>query len=79
MDQQEVERLVYETALSRYVGTVMLQSESIGKIDLLVDTTSTINNINFLAVIVKEPGKYSDRIAELLNNSCRCVVKPVVP
>lgn len=79
MDQKEIERLVYDTALSRYVGTVMLQSESIGRIDLLVDTTSTINNINFLAVVVKEPAKYSDRIAELLNNSCRCVVKLVAP
>jgi hypothetical protein len=77
MEQRELAHIVYDTALSRYIGIVMLQSDSIGTIDLLVDATSTINNINFLAVVVKESAKYSDTIAEHLNESCRCEVEPM--
>ena len=75
MSDNDLQDLISNTALSRYVGTIFLESEAIGKLEVLVDTTSTINNINFLAVVVRNPGKYSSEIATVLRKSCRCDVR----
>jgi hypothetical protein len=44
-------RLCDEIPLSRYVGVVRLTADDIGAIDILLDTTSTENNLQCLAVI----------------------------
>lgn len=38
---------------SRYVGIIRIRSEIFGSFDLLIDTTSTMRNLNYLGVIFK--------------------------
>jgi len=59
--------------LSRYVGVIRIESEPFGSFDLLIDTTSTIRNVNYLGVVFKgDHHTHSKHFAEWLEGLCKC-------
>lgn len=48
--RQVARQLIERVAMPRYVGIVRLSGPSMGVVDLLVDTTSTMKNLHFLAI-----------------------------
>lgn len=70
-----VANLASTVPLSRYVGVIKVQSTATGSFEILVDTTSTISNINYLALVVKgNLAEHGKQITERLATACRCRV-----
>jgi hypothetical protein len=68
-----VRRIPATVPMPRYVGVVRLVSSAFGAIDVLVDTTSTKQNLNILAVFVrKSTRRLSSAIAGALAKLCEC-------
>lgn len=58
---------------SRYVGIIRINSEAFGTFDLLIDTTSTMRNLNYLGVIFRgEARVFSLHFAAWLGKLCNC-------
>src|ERR1051325_3379853 len=69
----QISRFASQAPLSRYIGVVRLTSRAIGSFDLLVDTTSTIRIVNYLAILTRDGnGSYATHIKEWLARQCRC-------
>ena len=63
---QEVEIIAEETRLSRYIALVELGLSDGGRIDVVIDTTSSIRDIKPLAIIVRKSGSFAVSLAKLL-------------
>ena len=70
---ESVSELASTLPLSRYVGVIKVQSPATGSFEVLVDTTSTIRNVNYLALVAKgDLGKYGEKMIKRLSADCRC-------
>ena len=75
IETESVATLASTVPLSRYVGVIKIQSAVTGSFEILVDTTSTIRNINYLALVVKgDLAEYGKQITEALATECRCQI-----
>ena len=68
-----IRELCTNVPFPRYVGVIRLAAPYLGKIDLLVDTTSTLRNGHFLSVLVVKTASPLTRLfARFLSGSFRC-------
>ena len=58
--------------LPRYLGIINLKANFFGEIDVLVDTTSTLSNLNFVGIISRGPGLRHDTLVKHLSHLCQC-------
>jgi hypothetical protein len=59
--------------LSRYVGVIRLTNQKLGEVDVLVDTTSTAQNLNVSAVHLRRSRGIASRgFAKRLADACSC-------
>jgi hypothetical protein len=71
----QISKFASEAPLSRYVGVIRLTSRALGSFDLLVDTTSTIRNVNYLSIVTRDDsGSYATQIKQWLAENCRCKI-----
>ena len=72
-DARSVERFSSEFELARYLGVISLTSSEIGTLHVLVDTTSTARNLNFVGVLRFADSKRNTRaVAKHLAAECQC-------
>ena len=70
---EQIKTFASQAPLSRYVGIIRLRSTAIGSFDLLVDTTSTIRNVNYLSLLTRDDkGRYARQIKDWLAQLCKC-------
>jgi hypothetical protein len=72
-----VQQLSSQTVLSRYIGVITLRSNRLEPLEVLIDTTNTERNANFLAVIApKVSTQETDTAVLVLTNTLRscCVI-----
>jgi len=70
----ELARTLFErVSMPRYVGIVRLIGATIGTIDVLIDTTSTMKNLNFLAIAHHGHNK-DERVLDALSAAYKCEV-----
>jgi hypothetical protein len=72
-----VQQLSVQTVLSRYIGVITLRSNRLEPLEILVDTTNTERNANFLAVIAPRVSTpETDTAVLVLTNTLKscCVV-----
>ena len=69
-------RLCRAIPMARYLGVVRLSASFFDRMDLLVDTTSTLRNIHCLGVVVQNPMKtpLTRPIADSLAKQCSCPI-----
>jgi hypothetical protein len=65
-------RISREVALSRYIGVISLRPQYAGEIQILVDTTSTGRNPNFLAVVAAASDDETRKLVTQLSARCQC-------
>jgi hypothetical protein len=73
VSNETLSEVLLNIRLSRYVGIIRVRSEAFGGFDLLIDTTSTIRNLNYLGAIFKgQPSRFTDRFSQWLSTRCSC-------
>lgn len=71
----KVNEFLKKISLARYIGLVRLNSSFFGGVDVLVDTTSTLRNLNFLGIISRsDKTKYTRDILNFLADKLECDV-----
>lgn len=71
---KNLELILRKVAFSRYVGIVRIETDQAGTIDVVVDTTSTVSNLNFLAVIARGTIKADTKmIVRHVSHVCQCL------
>jgi len=70
LEPDDVWRLLQQTEFSRYVGVVSLVGKSFGRIDVVLDTTSTTKNVGIISVVPRGKEELGKRIAATLSEVC---------
>lgn len=72
-DTTKLKNFCLDIPLSRYVGIIQLKSPQLGNFDVLVDTTSTKRNLNFLAILLRGNQQAdSQPFTSWLAEKCKC-------
>jgi hypothetical protein len=61
-----------EFILPRYVGVITYTASWMGEIDVLVDTTSTVSNLDFVGLLGKKSTSHSKLLLQYLSHVCQC-------
>ena len=69
-----VDEFARTVPLSRYVGVVHLSGADFGPVELLIDTTSTLNNLHTLAVVARQCDQTTSEVADWLGETFGCNV-----
>ena len=76
LDEQKAIDFCSSAVLPRYVGVLRFESDPIGMIDALIDTTSPRPNYHWIGIVAKETqddqGRLRHIVAEYLSELCRC-------
>jgi len=72
LGSEAISGITNKVAFSRYIGVVHLSSSSIGEIDVVIDTTSTLKNPMFLIVIPLSASDSGNRVAIELSEGLDC-------
>ena len=71
--------LTERISMPRYLGIIRLTGPIIGNVDVLIDTTSTMKNLNFLAVGHHGPS-HDKKALEALASAFQCpLIAPALP
>jgi hypothetical protein len=75
---KQLHNFVRTVVMPRYIGVVRLSAPYFGTVDVLLDTTTFLPKVNFLAILGRSPsGPYAKAVAEHLAQpteyNCRCI------
>lgn len=71
---KNLDLLLRKVVFSRYVGIVRIETDQAGIIEVVVDTTSTLSNLNFLAVIARGAIKADTKmVVQHVSHNCQCL------
>ena len=77
LEPERAEWFFANVSLPRYVGIIRLKSDFLGCVELLVDSTCTVRNLNFLAILCRRGATgHTGRVLKFLSDRCGCTVVP---
>jgi len=72
VDLNRLSKFYENLVLPRYLGIIKVTASWLGEIDILVDTTSTVSNLDFVGLISRNKTQNSEFLLKELSHLCQC-------